>query len=97
MKLFKELKNEHIIILEFLTYFEEMIKTLTSDSKQFCKKDFELSFRFIQNFVDKLHHGKEEIALFPLAYEAQLLRGGGRTVWTHGTVVSIRNPLQNKL
>jgi hemerythrin-like domain-containing protein len=77
MKLLDELKHEHQIILGFLKLFENMLALDKEGRLKTSDEDFELAFSFISNYVDQLHHGKEEAILFPVAFEAKLLQGGG--------------------
>ena len=76
MGLFQELNIEHQKILEFLDCFSEML------SEEFIGKEVEKvfylkAFSFIENYLDQIHHQKEEDCLFPEVHKMGIAKGGG--------------------
>jgi hemerythrin-like domain-containing protein len=62
------LKEEHAVILEITEVLNNLVKKLQAKEKV-PPEQFEKILDVMHNFVDKCHHGKEEMALFPLISE----------------------------
>lgn len=76
MKATDQLKEEHQGVILALSILEEIAKRLQA------KKDIDLNhlkklLEFLQVFVDKCHHGKEEDVLFPAMEKAGVPKEGG--------------------
>jgi hemerythrin-like domain-containing protein len=59
------LMEEHVVILEIAEVLNNSAKKLQAKEKV-STEFFEKMLDVVQNFIDKRHHGKEEMALFPL-------------------------------
>ncbi len=76
MGLIDRLVQEHLVILDFLKYFKKMIYSELSENKP-TAEDYQNALTFISSYVDSVHHGKEELGLFPDVYELGLMMDGG--------------------
>lgn len=72
----QHLIQEHQKILLLLQVLEE-ICTLLKEEKQLPKQHIEILIRYFEVFSDKLHHGKEEMVLFPALLAKGFPLGGG--------------------
>jgi hemerythrin-like domain-containing protein len=75
MKPTEELKAEHEGILRMLEILQAILGKINSQ-KNFAKSHIEQIMEFLEVFVDKCHHGKEEEFLFPVLEEAGVAREG---------------------
>jgi len=60
----KNLKQDHILVNR-LGRIAKKCSDLIYDNSDISIEDIKIISMLIQEFVDKLHHGKEEKALFP--------------------------------
>lgn len=71
-----QLKEDHETIKSALAILDRMASLIRRNTAP-DKKDIFIVMRFLSEFVDKCHHGKEEIILFPAMIEAGLAAKGG--------------------
>ncbi len=75
-KAIDDLKNEHDAILSAIQILERMIAGMEK-TPSVNTKDMHDFIRFLKEFADKCHHGKEEGLLFPALIQAGLPEKGG--------------------
>lgn len=76
MKATRQLKDEHQGVLLMLRVLESINQRLSSGEKV-GPEDLEKILEFLQVFVDKCHHAKEEGKLFPAMEEAGIPKKSG--------------------
>lgn len=76
MKAIEELKKEHEKIKLMLKVLDKICQKLRKKEKVDFS-DFERILKFIKNFADKCHHGKEEDLLFKELEKAGVPKEGG--------------------
>lgn len=76
MKATQQLKEEHAAVLIMLQVLERLVERL-QNGDQTTEKDLPSIIEFLQGFVDRCHHGKEEEWLFPALEAAGIPRQGG--------------------
>ena len=76
MAVIKELKNEHEAVLLAIRILDQITTRLKS-GQTVELKHFDQILEFLDVFVDKCHHSKEENVLFPAMEAADIPREGG--------------------
>jgi len=76
MTVIEELKAEHEAVLLTIRILEQITSKL-EDGQTIDLRHLDQILEFLQVFVDKCHHGKEERVLFPAMEEAGIPREGG--------------------
>lgn len=76
MKATQQLKEEHAAVLIMLQVLERLVERL-QNGDQTTEKDLPSIIEFLQGFVDRCHHGKEEEWLFPALEAAGIPRQDG--------------------
>ena len=76
MTVIEELKAEHQAVLLTIRILEQIASKLEA-GQAIDLRHLDQILEFLQVFVDKCHHGKEEKVLFPAMEEAGLQQEGG--------------------
>ena len=76
MKPTEQLKEEHVAVKQMLKIMSKVSLKLEA-GQRVDSRHLESIIDFIQVFVDKCHHGKEEGLLFPALVEAGIPKEGG--------------------
>jgi hemerythrin-like domain-containing protein len=72
-----QLKNEHEAVRTALAILEKLTIALEHSASDDTTEDLDSLLEFLQVFVDRCHHSKEEQLLFPALEEVGIGRDGG--------------------